>query len=93
MFKKKSNGYFIDLAANHYIVGSNSFHLEQSFGWHGLCIEPNSMYLEELVHRRSCEVLVNPISDVNGEELTFRMNGVYGMSFTTCRNSSYQHTF
>jgi len=78
MFKKKENGYFIDLAANHYLIGSNSFRLEQSFGWKGLCVEPNSMYLEELVHRRSCEVLVNPISDVNGEELTFRMNGVYG---------------
>ena len=79
MLKKKENGYFIDLAANHYVKLSNTYRLEQSYGWKGLCIEPNAaLYLKELVHFRSCEVLVNPVSDIDGEDIAFRMNAAFG---------------
>lgn len=37
------DGYFVDLAANNAVWASNSFALEQNFGWTGICIEPNSI--------------------------------------------------
>ena len=46
--------------------------------WTGLCIEPNPMYLPDLVSHRTCDVFVNPVSKATGEEVTFRMQNVYG---------------
>jgi len=75
---KKKGGYFVDLAANHFVLLSNTFSLEQHHSWSGICIEPNPMYLYGLVTRRTCNVLVNPISDKADEHLTFRLKHVYG---------------
>lgn len=78
IFRSKPKGYFVDLAANHFIHLSNTYTLEQDFNWTGVCIEPNPMYRHDLVTKRSCTVSVNPIGAVTGEKVTFRMKHVFG---------------
>lgn len=40
MFTLPSTGFYVDIGANHPIIGSNTFRLEL-LGWRGLAIEPN----------------------------------------------------
>lgn len=50
------NGFFVDLAANEAVWASNTFALEQNFGWSGICIEPNPQYWYRLSFR-NCHVV------------------------------------
>lgn len=77
-FEDKTNGYFVDLAANHWKDISNTFSLEYYNQWKGVCIEPNPMYLEGLLANRRCKVFTNPVSKNNGEKIDFRFDGVFG---------------
>ena len=45
-------GYFVDLAANDAIVLSNTAGLEATFGWRGVCVEPNPTYWAGYGQRR-----------------------------------------
>ena len=52
------NGFFIDLAANHYMDMSNTYPLEQApYAWKGLCIEANPKYWTNLTFYRDCQVV------------------------------------
>lgn len=73
-----SNGFFIDLAANHYKALSNTYLLEQFKFWKGICIEPNHMYWENILANRRCKLYVNPVSDKTGDKVKFRMSNVLG---------------
>jgi hypothetical protein len=53
----RRNGYFVDLAANDAVWASNTFSLEQNFGWTGICIEANSQYWYRLSFRKNCHVV------------------------------------
>jgi hypothetical protein len=77
-FEDKSNGYFVDLASNHWEELSNTLSLEYFNSWKGICIEPNPMYLEGLLANRKCKVFTNPVSKINGEKIDFRFDGVFG---------------
>ena len=58
IFNFKRNGYFVDLAANDAVWASNTFSLEQNFGWKGICIEPNPQYWYRLSFRgNNCHVI------------------------------------
>lgn len=48
--------YFIDLAANHWIHGSNTRALERDHGWDGLCIEGQPSLMQNLLVHRTCAV-------------------------------------
>jgi len=78
----KENGYFVDLAANHWSKFSNSYVAEQFHKWQGICIEPNPMYLKDLLSYRKCKVFTCAVGVTDGEKMTFRYhhgdNGVYG---------------
>jgi hypothetical protein len=55
---KRYNGFFIDLAANHYMDMSNTYPLEQApYAWKGLCIEANPKYWTDLTYHRDCQVV------------------------------------
>ena len=69
----KSDGYYVDLAANDYMSGSNTYVLDRFNHWKGVCIEPNENFWEGLLAQRSCQLFVNPVSRKNGEEVTFRL--------------------
>jgi Methyltransferase FkbM domain len=56
--KRAYNGFFIDLAANHYMDMSNTYPLEQApYEWKGLCIEANPKYWTNLTFYRDCQVV------------------------------------
>jgi hypothetical protein len=48
------SGYFLDSRASAGIRGSNTRLLEASFGWRGVCVEPDAALFRELVGNRGC---------------------------------------
>jgi len=76
------NGYFIDLAANEAVGHSNTFALEQSFDWNGLCIEAQPKYWHKLSHRK-CQVVGAVVGNERNKGVEFVLaNGsgeIYGM--------------
>ncbi len=71
LLRGKRGGYFIDLAANDPIRISNTYALETSFAWNGLCVEPNPIYWTGLSYRK-CHVVAAIVGDHTMEEITFR---------------------
>ena len=63
----KTGGYFVDLAANDAVIFSNSYTLEQQYGWRGICVEPNPEYHVRLMQLRSCEVIAAAVSSNEGQ--------------------------
>jgi len=39
IFNQKRNGFFLDIACGHPILGNNTYTLDKTFGWNGLCFE------------------------------------------------------
>lgn len=70
----KSNGYFVDLAANHPSRGSNSLMLERDFKWNGICVEPNPKYLPMLAKRR-CRTVEAVVGSPTDTLVNFTVNG------------------
>jgi len=46
------DGFFLDSGASDGVQGNNTVLLETSFGWKGICIEPNATYFAALVKNR-----------------------------------------
>ena len=65
---QKRNGFFVELAANDAVYLSNTFALEQYYGWKGICVEGNPMYWEWLAFR-DCTVVGSLVGRTKGEEL------------------------
>ena len=72
LFRGKRDGFFIDLAANDAVRLSNTYALETSFGWGGLCIEPNPIYWTGLSYRK-CHVVAAIVGNRTMEEVAFRL--------------------
>ncbi len=77
VFNDMENGYFIDLAANEWKKGSNTYLLETFNHWKGACIEANPLYHITLLANRKCPLFVNPVSSVNNDKITFHLAGGY----------------
>jgi len=71
-------GYFLDSGASNGIQGSNTWLLESSFGWRGICVEPNDATFHELVRNRSCTCLNCCLYNREGSVDFLEMAGVYG---------------
>lgn len=81
----KTNGYFIDLAANDAVSLSNTYSLEKSYDWNGLCIEPNPVYWYNLTFR-DCQVIGAVVGQERMEKVHFRFQagdhgGISGEGF------------
>mmetsp|Transcript_25636 Transcript_25636/g.56737 ORF Transcript_25636/g.56737 Transcript_25636/m.56737 type:complete len:171 (+) Transcript_25636:228-740(+) len=74
LLHNRTSGYFVDLAANHWKVLSNSLLMEHHYNWSGLCLEPNPVYLTELLSNRRCKVYTNPVSS-HLEQVNFTFAG------------------
>jgi FkbM family methyltransferase len=77
LFNDKADGFFVDLASNHWQDLSNSLSLEHFNNWKGVCAEPNPQYLVGLLSNRKCAVYTNPVSDTNGETVRFTFMGKF----------------
>jgi hypothetical protein len=73
IFANKTNGFYIDLATNHWETGSNTFALEIFFNWTGICIEPNQMYAEGILGNRKCTLIMSPVYYENNIMVKFHM--------------------
>jgi FkbM family methyltransferase len=60
------------------MTGSNSLLLEHAFGWKGICVEPNSLFFEQLRANRSAHCFNCCLSPENGEVAFLEAAGVYG---------------
>jgi methyltransferase FkbM-like protein len=48
------DGFFLDSGASDGVQANNTLLLEASFGWRGICIEPNDTFFAALVRNRRC---------------------------------------
>jgi len=48
----KRGGFFLDSGAADGVSASNTQLLEASFGWNGICVEPNATFFAELIKNR-----------------------------------------
>ncbi|GAX29088.1 hypothetical protein FisN_7Hh318 [Fistulifera solaris] len=72
LLRGKRDGYFVDLAANDALLLSNTYALEQRYGWHGLCIEPNPVYWKNLSYYRSCHTVAAVVGAERMQPVYFR---------------------
>jgi FkbM family methyltransferase len=72
VFHGKRGGYFLDLAASDGIFLSNTFVLEASYGWNGVCIEPNPFFFQRLNINRQC-IRINKCIDEKPGEVDFAL--------------------
>jgi Methyltransferase FkbM domain len=72
-FNFKSNGYFVDLAANDAVWASNTFSLEQNFDWKGICIEANPIYWYRLAFRTNCHLVGSIVGGADLEEVKINL--------------------
>ena len=70
-------GYFLDSGASNGIQGSNTWLLESSFAWKGVCVEPNDATYRELVRNRSCNCVRCCLYDREGPVDFLEAAGVY----------------
>ena len=78
ILKNKTNGYFIDLAANYWKQGSNSWPLEYYYNWTGICIEPNAIYFKGILENRRCKLIANPVYSENNVIIKFHSDEGFG---------------
>ena len=78
LFDGKSNGYFIDLAANDAHALSNTYALEKYHNWTGLCIEPNDSYWKSHIYTRNCTIVGALIGDTLNQEVPVAFRGFNG---------------
>jgi FkbM family methyltransferase len=76
--KYKKNGFFVEFGATDGVLLSNSYLLEQEFGWDGICAEPNPKYFKLLNKNRKCTVSNSCISARTGEKVEFILANEYG---------------
>jgi FkbM family methyltransferase len=75
IFKNKRGGVFLDIGANDGITLSNTFFLEKSRGWTGLCVEPLPSIFEKLKGNRSCVVENCAASDITRKDILMEISG------------------
>ena len=56
IFESQRGLFYIDLAANHHFLISNTHALDKYRNWKGVCIEANPKYWYGLLRNRSCKV-------------------------------------
>ena len=75
LFRHRTSGYYIDLAANDAMELSNTYALERYFHWTGLLLEPNPIYWYNLsYYRRRSHIIGAVVGNASNpqEEVYFR---------------------
>lgn len=67
----KRAGYFVDFGASDGVSLSNTYLLEQSFGWNGICAEPARQWHRALRANRVCRIDERCVWSKSGESLRF----------------------
>ena len=83
----KRNGFFIEFGAANGLDNSNTFILENKFGWDGLLAEPAKIYHQKLVINRKCQIEKKCIWTESKKKLKFKETSLPGLS--TIEHFSY----
>jgi FkbM family methyltransferase len=67
----KRDGFFVEFGATNGVDLSNTWLLEQDFGWTGILAEPARCWHEALMRNRSCRIDHRCVWARSGESLTF----------------------
>lgn len=71
-FNDKHSGFFVDVGANHPVIDSQTWHLEQ-IGWKGLLIEPLNEYCSLLREQRTALVVQSACSSPDNQGVKLPM--------------------
>lgn len=72
-------GFFLDSGASDGIRCSNTELLEKSYGWSGICVEPDPLFFRELTKNRACICVNCCLYDVDGAVPFVRAGTVGGI--------------
>jgi len=75
VFKKKENGFFLDIGAHDGISLNNTYFFEKYRNWNGICIEPIPEVFERLDKNRSCIKIKGCIAEKNGRSIFLKIEG------------------
>lgn len=78
VLQEMTGGWFLDSGASNGVRGSNTWLLENAFGWTGLCVEPNEALFAELVANRRGPCVSCCLYDRDGEVDFLEPAGVFG---------------
>jgi FkbM family methyltransferase len=67
----KRDGFFVEFGATNGLVNSNSWLLENDYGWRGILAEPNPVWHEALRANRHCVIETRCVYRTSGETLQF----------------------
>jgi FkbM family methyltransferase len=67
----KTEGFFVEFGATDGITGSNSYMLENMFGWKGILAEPNTVWHDALEKNRQCYISHRCVFTISGEIVEF----------------------
>jgi len=81
VFRKKTNGFFIEVGANDGVRFSNTYFLEKYRGWSGICVEPHPSAFEKLKQNRKAELVNACIADEDKEGEFMKIEG-YGEMYS-----------
>jgi FkbM family methyltransferase len=70
-FSNRKPGYFVEFGATDGIDLSNTFLLEERFGWTGIIAEPAKMWHKNLHENRNCSISEDCVYSVSGQDLVF----------------------
>jgi FkbM family methyltransferase len=70
-YNYKRNGTFIEIGANDGILLSNTYLLEKSYGWTGICVEAIPSIFESLKKNRTCLCINKAVFDESDKEVDF----------------------
>lgn len=70
-------GFFIEAGAADGVGASNTYVLEKTLGWKGICFEPNIAFYDHLVWQRDCLCLPFALSDKDAD-ISFIQAGYLG---------------
>src|SRR5262245_8830988 len=80
-FQDRREGVFVDVGANHYQTGSNTYYLETVMGWSGVAIEPPVKFAAGYQEHRPRTTFV-PLfmSNVSNQQATLYVTGFDGVA-------------
>jgi FkbM family methyltransferase len=79
----KKNGFFVEFGSADGVALSNSYLLENEFGWSGILCEPSRSWHEDLKRNRRCIVDTRCVYSRSGEQISFSENYIGELSGIT----------
>ncbi len=80
VFKRRREGFFVDIGAYNGVEISNSYYLEQQLGWSGICVEPIPKLFTRLARDRKCICVHGCVAPEDGEVEFLEVEGCETLS-------------